>query len=314
VSDTYRLELKHVEYWDLTQRWTVDFKDRVVARNLVSESWNGSTDAWSTRLAEIEKIFLEHYAKATSPRARTEPAPALGIRIVDPSHPLYVVGAIEEQLMALLLLRLNGRSIATLWVDATGKYPERVIAATGQLIERLTRMCEGDLAPAAAMARKDRTVKNAEWNFAHVAVPTFTWTGGDDFVKGRRVQIAQARRRLGEIVTRSKSENIRQDEWDEAIRKELAAINGLDESIPERLDHPAINDLLAPRLLAYGTGLFDYAEKLVTKEGVVESTRVEVIGRAQKEVVAFYDVSANCWRVGEAQYDVWFKASVNIVR
>lgn len=307
----WRLRFDHIEYWDLTQRWTIDFtKDKVETRQLVVDRWKGTRAEWKDRVAELERIFSRGYLAVTTPQApKEEERTGLVPGVAEIGKPLFVVGAMEEQFAALLLAKIDGRPLDADWERDESRYPERVRLAAAQIVDRLTAQCRGELAPVAARADRNRTVADAEWEPANSAVPGFNWPEDASWARDREARIEEARRRLQELSERSALEPIRQTEWDEAVRRELNDLNRPMTESP-RIKKATFADALTPRVLTPGRARYRYTERMTQEDGSVARSFAEVRGTVREEGVVFFDVRANRWRVCEAAYDTWWVSKV----
>ncbi len=312
-KDGLKLELDRLEYWDLSQRWWVTFNGATIeARNIVKDRWKGNAEEWAKRLDDIEKVVLAHYAKCGAPTGKKQTSETLGFRVEDdPAKRLFVLAAVEEQLMGLLVLRLNGSTVEKGWApDVLKRYPDRVVNSTRQLIARLVAQAKGDLAPAAVKSKKARGVQKAEWTYDNPAVPTFPWTLETKWAKARDQQIVAARKRIADVIDGSKSTAIERAAWNAMLDKEVEALNGVNGSVPDVVANAGARDVLEPRMFWAGKATFDYDEKLSMKDGVVVTSKVEVLGHVKGQLTAFYDCVTHQWRLGELVYDTWFRSTV----
>lgn len=309
-AGAWTIRFDRIEYSDPDNRWSIEFGElKITAVNLVVDRWRGARAEWPDRLAENEKVLVDHYLKLVTPQARTR-STTNGIipKADDPGRALFVQTAVEEQLTALLLARLDGRPIATIAEHASA-YPERVRTLATQILDRLTAQARGEIAPSAARARKDRKVADAAWDFTAAAIPAFRWADGRMHGEARATALKDARQRLADIVTASRKTPIREDAWFSAVDKELADLNAHPE-LTALAQKATVKDVLAPLTVHGPEGRYSYEEKLVLKDGELVSSKVDAAGLARGQIVRFFDCTTNRWRMLETEYETYWKATV----
>ena len=292
-KDIVTVAFDRIEYSDSDQRWWIEFGSKVQIVALVSDKWKGTREEWAARRDECTRILREHWLKCTTPQKRTVKQ-GIGIQAdLDPGRPLFVQTAVEEQLVAMLLARIDGVALRSGWREEFRKeWPERTIDLAGRIVERLAAHARGDLAPS-----KGKSVKNAEWDLEAPQVPTFAWTASER--TSRSHMIEEARKALREISNRSKEKPTTEAAWFDAIEKALATLNFAGE--PAMIESPKIADALVPVAIVEAKGRFSYEEK---------GSKVESSGSVKGMQVKYFDANVNCWRVAEVSVETEWRSSV----
>ncbi len=286
----WRAHFDRVEYYDAQQRWWIDFRGtKVVTRDLLVERWSGKPEDWPARLAEVEKTFFAAYARLAE-RRPAPAAPQLGAipAAVDPGRSLFVLCALEDQLAALALARLQDRAFDE---KTLAEYPSTVVRIVRGIYDRLTAQCKGELAPEAARAKASRTVENGEWDRTLLAVPSFPWDVNAKWREEREKRREESRARLEALIEKSRKAPIGQAEWDQAVEAERAKF-------------------AAPVILEPGRGRYMFKEQLKLDGARASTSKACAVGIGWGQVVAFYDCQGGAWRVALVEYKTWWTSAV----
>lgn len=310
-TGAWTIKFDRIEYTDPDQRWWIEFgATKVTTSNLISDKWKGTNDEWPERLGEIEKRMVDHWLKCVTPQPKVA-TPKLGAAPAaaeDIGRVLYVQTALEEQMTAVVLARLSGRPLTAL-NEMSANVPERVRMLTQWLLDRLTAQCRGEIAPSVARAQKSRKVEAVAWDYTALAIPCFRWDDGRTFADSRATELTAARRRLIDIVEKSRKTPITDDAWQKAVSAELAAINA-SPTVSVSATKPGVKEALVPFRLGGPNGTFDFEEKLTMKDGELVVSRVSCSGLSRDQVVRYFDGPAATWRTIQIDYETYFKATV----
>jgi hypothetical protein len=279
-----------------------------------ASKWSGTRPEWARRLDELERAFVDAYLKAVTPQKPEAARGAVGLApsAPEPGRRLFVASCLEEQLVVLLLSRLEGAVLTkTLWPAECAAYPPRAVQLARSVVERLVAQCLGEIAPAKARASRGRAVKDQPWDGSGLAVPTLQWPDGAAWAAEQSKPLLEARRKLADLATQSTlNGGIEESVWRDAVRREVeAAEAALRVVVPAK--PPTVQDpLLTPRLLAAGKATYDFKEDLDLKEGAVDSSSVEAQGTAQDFDVAFFVSGPNRWKSSRLRLETWYRGQV----
>lgn len=306
---------RKIEYRDKSQRWWIEFEEQKIRAIEVGSvaKWQGTRQQWLARLETLETAFIEQYLRAVTPQEPKDTGGRLGLPIVaaeENGQRLFVTGALEEQLSALLLCRLDGFTLEKArWPADAGKYPPRVLEMARSLVERILAQCSGELAPAKARAARGRSVKEQPWDPKSAVAPAFQWADGRGWAAERRKIFDDARSRLSDLATRSYTvAGIDDQTWRNAVKRELDAIqDGLTVRPAAKV---RLQDACTPRTVEAGKAVYDFKEDLEERDGKLFSSRAESHGALVDAEVAFFASGANRWRLARARLDTWYKGQV----
>ena len=311
-----RLSFTRLEYSDDNQRWWIDFsRSKIRAFKLGGRlRWSGTREEWKTRLSVLELACLAAYLKAVTPQTPERERPTIrvaGLTAKEPGLRLFVTSCLEEQLVALLLARINGASIeGTLWPAEVAVYPRRVILMARSIVERLLAQAAGEAAPKEARDVRSRAVKNKPWTRPLVAVPSFHWGNEAAWAVGKRKVIREAHDRLAKLSERLQTTGaISSIVWDNAVRRERDAIEKAS-AVDPLGQTPTVKDVLAPRSISAGKRTFGFKEKLRVEDGKVLSSEVKSYGLVRDWELAFFHSGTNRWRTCRIRFDIWYRGEV----
>lgn len=294
-----RYDFSRIEYWDAGQRWWIEYAPRKVRTFELGgvSKWNGTPEEWIARLAGLEKAFIDAYLKVTTPQTPEASKPVLGLvprAGAEAGRRLFVASALEEQLQALLLARLNGALPETAWPAILETYPPRVVELAKAFLGRIEAQCAGELRPREA----GRT--SGSWDGSGSLVPHFAWPDGTAWAREETAPFEEARRQLERMAESSWSNGgLQPGEFDAAAARESEALRKRATVAPTAVV-PKPADALTPKLIAQGKATFDYRE---------ERNTVEIQGTLKDAEVAYFHSGLNRWRVGRMDVHTWYKGS-----
>jgi hypothetical protein len=302
-----RYDFSRIEYWDAGQRWWIEFAPRKVRTFELGgvAKWNGTPEEWIERLAGLERSFFEAYLKVTTPQRPEASKPVLGLVPQgggEAGRRLFVTSALEEQLQALLLARLNGALPETAWPALVETYPPRVVTLAKAFLGRVEAQCAGELRPReAGRTSGARQVQNLSWDGSGSLVPHFAWPDGAAWAREEVAPFEEARRRMERLAEGSWSNGgLQPGEFDAAAAREREELRRRATIAPTAVA-PTPADALTPKRIAQGKATFDYHE---------ERSTVEIQGTLKDAEVVYFHSGLNRWRVGRMDVHTWYKGSV----
>ena len=311
-----RLQLQRIEYWDRSQRYWIEFDgDKVRTHELGGvEKWTGTRAEWTARLDKLEASFLDAYLRAVTPQAAAPAKDRIGLdgaASPEPAWRLFVVTSLEEQLTALLLARLDGVALERkTWPAVASRYPDRPLALTRALVDRILGQAQGTFATEPARLRPGRTLRDLAWEGTELAIPSFGWTDGRAWATEMLKPVEEARRRLRALADESlKTRGLDPDDWRAAVAEEAKFLRKLF-GPPDRLRAATMDDALLPKVRSAGPATYDFHEKATAREGQVVSSEADVRGYVRDLEMVFFHSGANVWKTSVVQLETWYKGRV----
>lgn len=319
------LALKRIEYSERLQRAVIEFEaDKVRTVDLGGKGkWQGSRADWSGRLAILETAVRETYLRAVTPQKPAAGKETVGLDIAGDTKAgwrLFVTTSLEDQLMVLLLARLDGvRLEKDKWPAELSDGPERPRMLARALLDRLQAQARGTLAPEAARTQPGRLLKDKPWMATELAIPTPGWMDGREWAKDRMKPLEEAHERLRAMTEETNGKNsttkrvaiLDPGVWRSAVEEEAKRLRqGVVVPVPAR--PPAFADALLPRTRESGKATFDYKEKSSVQDGQVQSSEADISGFIPDLEAIFFSSGAdmNVWRGSLIRLETWYKSKL----
>lgn len=298
-----RLDLERIEYWDASQRYWIEYgASRVRTFNLgASGRWSGSPEEWAERLGGLEERFIAHYvdtALGTAKRRSSRPGVGLKQTTDEPGRLLFVLSCVEEQLVALLLARLNGVALTEeAWLETSRPYPDRARRLAQALVGRIVSQCRGTLVPGEIRETRPLTVTGEVWKEDNRAVPSLLWPGGRSWYNHQREPLLRARKRLDDLLSLPEHlQGIHEITWREAVETESRILAAL-KRVPVLDRPPQLADVAPAREIVPGQRRYDYRETARREDAGVSTSRARIQGTAANMAVAYFHPKRRVWRV-----------------
>ncbi|HVR85503.1 MAG TPA: hypothetical protein VMU54_14395, partial [Planctomycetota bacterium] len=315
-----RLQFKRIEYWDRSQRYSIEFQPEKVRTHELGglEKWSGSRAEWTARLERLSTALQDAYLKVLTPRKPSAGPDRLGLEGptgLEPAWRLFVSSSLEEQMAALFLAALDGaRMPADAWPAGAPSVPDRPQLLARALLRRILAQARGTLSPEPSREHSSRTLTGHPWTGSEVAIPSMGWEDGGSWARERLGPIEQARARLRALAENSGRSALNRESylppevWQAAVEDEAKNLRRI---IPVAvLDHPGtLADALLPRIRNLGAATYDFKEKVALEEGLLHSSEADTRGAAQMEVVFFHS-GMNVWRASVIRLETWYKSKI----
>ncbi len=319
------LGLRRIEYCERLQRAIIEVEsEKVRTVDFGGKGkWQGTRSEWLGRVGIQEAAVRDMYLKAVTPQKPAAGRETVGLDIAGDTKAgwrLFVTTSLEDQLVVLILARLDGvRLEKDKWPAEIAEGPERPRLLARALLDRMQAQARGVFGTEASKAQPGRVLKDKPWKGEEPAIPTPGWMDGRDWAKEKMKPLEEAHERLRAMTEETNGKNsatkrqviLDPGTWRTAVENEAKKLRqGLVVELPAR---PAtFDDALLPRTRESGKALYDFKDKTTVQDGQVQASDVDVYGLIPDLEAIFFSSGPdmNVWRGSVIRLETWYRSKM----